>query len=64
MSVVNFSSSLQNTLNRGKKRKSKIAQWQNNKSKLARDRGEEYLNKRKKIIPSVAPPEEVSQKTL
>ncbi|CAH1109497.1 unnamed protein product [Psylliodes chrysocephalus] len=58
MSVVNFSSSLQNTLNRGKKCKSKIVQWQNNKSKLARDRGEEYLSKRKKSIPAVAPPEE------
>lgn len=55
-----FSPSLQNKLNRGKKRKSNVAEWQNIKSKVARDKGEEYLSKRKKVIPAVAPPEEVS----
>lgn len=60
MAGVMFSPSLQNKLNRGKKRKSNVAEWQNIKSKVARDKGEEYLSKRKKVIPAVATPEEVS----
>lgn len=48
-----------NLMNRGKKRKTNVENWQWIFRKRRRDKGEPYINKKKVPVPGIQPPKQV-----